>query len=129
MNSIVLVDDHDIYRSNLKLNLKDLNIVGEAVDYPSALELIERVKPDLVILGFSQAFDGNVSIISDIISRHPSVKILVLTIYDWSGYATAALARGAAGYCLKYEAIDEINRAISAVLRGERYISPHLTDY
>ncbi len=126
MNSIVLVDNHEIYRAQLKQGLKGLSIVGEAGDYPSALELVEKEKPDLVILGFTQAFDGNVSIISDIISRHPSVKILILTVYGWSGYAKAALDRGASGYCLKDEGIDEIRRAISKVLQGERYISTGL---
>ena len=126
MNAIVLVDEHDIYRSQLKQNLKDLNIVGETGDYCLALGIVEKEKPDLVILGFAQSFEGNVSIISDMISRHPSVKILILTVHDWSGHAMAAFAQGASGYCLKDEKLDDIRKAISKVLQGERYISPCL---
>ncbi len=136
MNTAIIVDNHDVFRSILKKQLQRLfdkqlqhfNIVGEAKDGTCALELVKTEKPDLIFLDLFMPGRSGISIIPDILLHHEAIKILVLTMDDSAERARAAIDMGASGYCLKDEGIDALNSAISAVMRGETYVSPLLVE-
>jgi two-component system, NarL family, response regulator DegU len=129
MKTVVIADDHEIFRSILKRQLKtNFKVVGEARDGGSALELVQNYKPDLVILDLSMPVRSGLSIISAIKLCYDSAKILVLTIHNSAEYARSAFDFGANGYCLKDESRKALFSAISTVMKGGQYVSPYLVE-
>jgi DNA-binding NarL/FixJ family response regulator len=129
MKTVVIADDHELFRSTLKRQLKTgFKVVGEARDGASALELIQNHKPDLIILDLSMPVRSGMSIIHDIKSRCDLSKILVLTIHNSAEYARSAFDLGANGYCLKDEGRKALLAAISTVMKGGKYVSPYLEE-
>ncbi len=125
-NRILLVDDHPIVRqglSELINNEKDVAICGTAEDLNSALEAIENLKPDLVIVDISLRGSNGIELLKNIKVRHPKMLVLMLSMHDESLYAVRALRAGASGYIMKQEATEKVLTAIRQVLRGEIYLS------
>lgn len=127
---IVLVDDHAVLRAGLRLLLNaqpDLEVVGEAGDTAAALQCVEQLHPNLVLLDLTLPGQGGISAIPAIRRASPTTRILVLTMHDDEGYLKQALRAGASGYLLKRAADSELLSAIQAVLRGEVFVEPSLT--
>lgn len=118
---IVIVDDHTLMRSGLKLmlaNQADIEVVGEAADAVSALRLIEAVKPDIVLLDISMPDRSGIDCITDILEIDGKTKILLLTMYEDPEYLKQGFALGAVGYVLKKAADDALYQAIRTVYAG-----------
>jgi DNA-binding NarL/FixJ family response regulator len=129
MKTVVIADDHELFRSIIKRQLKsDFKVVGEARDGASALALVQTNKPDLIILDISMPVRSGLSIIPDIKLRYDSAKILVLTIHNSADFARSAFELGANGYCLKDEGRKALFSAISTVMKGGKYVSPYLEE-
>jgi DNA-binding NarL/FixJ family response regulator len=129
MKTVVIVDDHELFRSILKRQLKTgFQVVGEARDGRSALELVQKYKPDLIILDLLMPVRSGLSIIPEIKLRYDRAKILVLTILNSAEYARSAFDLGANGYCLKDESRRRLFSAISTVMKGGKYVSPYLEE-
>jgi DNA-binding NarL/FixJ family response regulator len=129
MKTVVIADDHELFRSIIKRQLKsDFKVVGEARDGASALALVQTNKPDLIILDVSMPVRSGLSIIPDIKLRYDSAKILVLTIHNSADFARSAFELGANGYCLKDEGRKALFSAISTVMKGGKYVSPYLEE-
>jgi DNA-binding NarL/FixJ family response regulator len=129
MKTVVIADDHELFRSIIKRQLKsDFKVVGEARDGASALALVQTNKPDLIILDISMPVRSGLSIIPDIKLRYDSAKILVLTIHNSADFARSAFELGANGYCLKDEGRKALLSAISTVMKGGKYVSPYLEE-
>ncbi len=123
MKTALVVDDHDVFRSIIKKHITACTIIGEAADYRTALDLVKKERPDLVILDVSLT-RSEMSIIQELTACHSAVRILVLTLYNSSECARLAFEHGASGYCSKDEGMEAINGAIASVLQGKTYISP-----
>jgi DNA-binding NarL/FixJ family response regulator len=123
LKTAVIIDPHRLFRSILKRALKDLDVIGEAEDRHSALELVARQKPDF---GFLSPDQLGIPIIRDIIACHDTIKLIILSTKDLENYASAAITMGASAYCLKYNGISAVRDAIACVERGEKYFSPSL---
>ncbi|MGD2095842.1 MAG: response regulator transcription factor [Phycisphaerales bacterium] len=127
---ILLVEDHAIVREGLRSLLEsqsDLEIVGEAEDGRTAVELVRTLLPDMVIMDITMPNLNGVEATRHIISEFPNVKIIALSIHSNRLFVTDMLGAGAAGYVLKDCLFDELVQAIQAVVDGGGYLSPKIT--
>ncbi len=130
MTTILLADDHVVLRSGLRLLLESqpgLNVIGEASSGLEALELADKLQPDLILLDLSMPGLGGLDALPALRKSAPATKILILTMHDDPQYLRTALKNGAAGYVLKKAADSELISAIQAMLHGEIYVHPSMT--
>ncbi len=126
---ILLVDDHPIVRQGLAemLNHEDeLAVCGTAENTFEALDQIEKVKPDLVLLDITLKGSNGIEVLKDIKVRHPKLTVLMLSMHDENLYAVRALRAGAAGYVMKHEPADVVVASIRQVLSGEIALSQNM---
>lgn len=127
---LLVVDDHPVVRAGLRTLLKpqtDMEVVGEAVDGPSAIEAALRLKPDVIIMDISMEGMSGLDATRELRKRLPNAKVLVLTMHEDEEYLRQTLEAGATGYVLKKAANTELAVAIRAVHRGELFVYPSLT--
>jgi len=130
-HTIVIVEDHQLFRDGLKSMLNkrnDVTIVGEAEDGIEAVMLIRKLKPNLVLLDMSMPKMGGISVLKDVKRELPETRILLLTIHESDQYVLEAFEAGADGYCIKDSSRQELMLAIDSVLQGKTYISPGISD-
>jgi two-component system response regulator NreC len=122
-----LADDHTIVRQGLKLILSanpDMEIAGEAANGREAVELAQKVKPDVVLMDVAMPELGGIEATRRMVEANPRVRVLVLSMHKEAVYVREILKAGARGYILK-DAIDtELLHAVRSVARGDGYISP-----
>lgn len=127
MIKVLLVDDQNLIRQGLRALLEleqDLEIVGEAENGESAIELIEHLTPDVVLMDMRMPIMDGVETTRQIQKRFSRTKVLVLTTFDDDEYVTAALQNGAMGYLLKDTPSEELAFAIRAVHKGYTQLGP-----
>ena len=127
---VLIVDDHPIVRHGLQNLLETdptIEVVGEAGDGISGLDMVYRVKPDVLIVDLMMPGLNGMDIIKQAIKNLPKLRIIVLSMQSADSYVVEALQSGAAGYILKDTAPGELIQAIHTVIKGERYISPSLS--
>jgi len=126
---IYIADDHAILRDGLKMILlrnDKFEIAGEAGDGKTALEEIEKLKPDIVILDISMPVMTGLEVTRQIKKYNNKIKVIVLSRHDNEIHIKQALQNGANGYILKDYAADELIRAITEVMNENIYLSPNL---
>ena len=131
MIQILLVDDHPIVReglASLLSNQSDFKICGEADDVSSALGLVTKTKPHVVIVDISLKRSSGLDLISQIAEYDRSVKLLACSLYDETVYAERSLHAGALGYVNKQEATRTIVAAIRQVMSGKVYLSERMSE-
>lgn len=131
MIRVLLVDDQNLIRSGLKVVLQtepDIEIVGEASDGQSAIEKIETLMPDVVLMDIYMPVMDGVTATKIISERFSGVKVLVLTTFDEDEYVADALRCGAMGYLLKDMPTEELAAAIRTVYKGYTQIGPGLVE-
>jgi two-component system, NarL family, response regulator NreC len=124
---ILLVDDHAILRAGLRSLLADyadMEVVGEAGDGATALERVNELKPDVVVMDVAMPGMNGLTATRQISQDHPEIKILILTQYSNREYVLPLLRAGASGYVLKQAVDTELVTAIRAVARGESFLYP-----
>jgi DNA-binding NarL/FixJ family response regulator len=130
MTRIVIVDDHPLVRDQLRATVEseeDLKICGEAEDGYHAMDVIQSVKPGLVILDLTlKGSRSGLDVIKELHLRYPKLLILVVSMHDESLYAERTIHAGARGYITKQEATQRILHAIRRVLSGEVYLSERM---
>ncbi len=126
---VLLADDHDILRQGLKLLLglqSEIEIVGEARTGLEAVEMAQKLKPDVVVMDISMAHMDGLEACQHIRSQIPETQVLMLTMHESEEYFLQALRMGAAGYLVKKVAPTELHMAIRAVARGGAFLYPGL---
>lgn len=126
---VALIDDHPIVRQGLRNLLQteaSLDVIAEADDGITGLELVQRVKPDVLIVDLMMPGLNGLDLIKQVLKRLPRLRILVLSMQSADSYVVEALKAGAAGYVLKETGPSEIIDAIQTVVAGQRYLSPKL---
>ena len=129
---ILVVDDHPIIRQGLAQLIdqeEDLVFAGEAHDAAEALQVIEKIKPDLAIVDISLKGKSGIELTKDILSRHPKMLVLMISMHDEPLYVERAFRAGAKGYFIKNEEIDNVVTAIRKVLEGEIYVSEKMRNH
>ena len=124
---IVVVDDHELVRTGLRLRLQhedQLEVVGEAAEAASAYALIEAHAPDLVVLDIDLPGENGLAATTKIKARWPKTRVLALTGSNPPDIARAALLAGVDGLVFKSEASAELVRAVRTVAAGKVFLSP-----
>jgi len=127
---IIIVDDHKIIRENLISMLcqqPDLEIVGQAEDGQGALELVRKMKPDIVITDLTMPKLNGIDTTRRIVHQFPKVKIIACSGHNHDFLVTGMLKAGASAFVLKECLFDELVEAIRTVQNGRSYLSPKLT--
>jgi DNA-binding NarL/FixJ family response regulator len=122
-----LADDHALVRAGIRALLERMDgvrVVGEAGDGLQALALIEKERPDVVLLDLNMPNLSGLEVLKETTQKFAGVRVIVLTVNETEEYAVHALRSGAAGFLPKSAASAELERAIKVVARGEEYLSP-----
>ncbi len=128
---IVLADDHWLMRDETRRLLEqypDLKVVGEAEDGQQAIELIEQLQPDVVILDIRMPKLNGIKVVQGMKERSPDTKALILTAYDDDAYILSLIEAGALGYLLKTTRADELIDAVRRVHLGETVLQPAIAN-
>lgn len=126
---VLLVDDHALVRGGIRRLLDDYErivVVGEAETGEEALEQVETLRPDVILMDVTMPGMGGVEATRRILKRHAEARVVVLTAHSEGAFPKRLLKAGASGYVTKDSSIDEMVRAIRQVHGGEYYISPHI---
>jgi two-component system response regulator NreC len=124
---LLLCDDHALFRAGMKAVLHEqpgLDVAGEAGDGQAALDEVERLRPDVVLMDIEMPRLNGFDATRRITQAHKEVKVLILTMYAEEHLVARCLEAGASGYVLKDVPVSQLVYAIEAVARGERYLSP-----
>ena len=127
--TLVVADDHRIVREGLRAVLAaepDFRLVGEAGDGLEALRLVERLRPDVLVLDLRLPGLGGVEVARRVARRCPRTAVVVLSMHCDPSYVAEALRAGARAYVPKDAGVEELVRAVRAAAAGEEYLSPAL---
>lgn len=129
--SIILADDHVIFRRGIRKIIQevdDFEVVGEAGDGLELLELLKDTRPDLIILDISMPHLRGLEATEEIKRQYPQVKVLLLTMHKKKSFVQLGLKAGADGFLLKEDADSELFRAIDTIRQRNTYLSPLLAN-
>ncbi|MBM7660106.1 two-component system response regulator NreC [Bacillus mesophilus] len=131
MIKILLVDDHAVVRTGLKMllnSVEDMEVVGEATEGNEAIQKAEELNPDVILMDLSMPHgkDGLLAT-AEIKQMLPRINILILTMHDDEEYLFRAIKTGASGCILKSAPHDELLKAIKVVYEGSAYLYPSAT--
>ena len=130
MIRIILADDHAVMRRGLRLVLeqqKDFEIVGEASDGREAVELAEKLKPDVAVLDITMPNLNGIEAARQITSRQIGVSVVILSMHADESFVLRALKAGARGYLLKESPESDFLNAIRLVSEGKSFFSPKVS--
>jgi DNA-binding NarL/FixJ family response regulator len=129
---IIIADDHPIVRQGLRQVIEreaELKVLAEADNGVTALEQIERLKPDVAVLDVDMPGMDGLEVLRLLGERALTVAVIMLTVHREQALFNRALQLGAQGYMLKESALADIVTGIRAVAAGQNYVSPLLTSY
>ena len=128
---VLLADDHTVVRRGFELILSkepDFEIVGEAKNGREAVELAEKLQPDMVVIDVSMPELSGIEATRRISGRCPRTRVLALSMHRDAVYVREILRAGARGYLVKDADDDAFLIAVRSVARGEAYLSPSIAD-
>lgn len=129
MTRILIADDHAIVRTGLRALIRaeaGLELIGEAAGGYEAIELVEKNRPDVLVLDLSMPDLDGISVTRNIKPRFADLYILILTLHEDEALLKEAIKAGASGYILKRAAETELISAIQTILRGDLYVDPSM---
>jgi DNA-binding NarL/FixJ family response regulator len=123
--TVMLVDDHAIWRGGVRSMLEDteFQVVAEASSGREALALADQVRPQLILLDIRMAGGDGLDALQALKQKHPDIAVVMLTTYDNPTFMARAVAGGAAGYLLKGVGLDDLLSALRAVANGEMLLT------
>jgi DNA-binding NarL/FixJ family response regulator len=124
---IFLADDHQIVRDGLRALLEKeagFTVVGEAQDGTCALQMVEKLRPDVAVMDISMPGLNGIDAAQKIRDLDPNIKVLALSMHASRRFVADMLRAGACGYLLKDSAAEELAKAIRVVASGKIYLSP-----
>jgi DNA-binding NarL/FixJ family response regulator len=125
----LIVDDHEVVREGLRLSLSrapHIRVIGEASDGASAVELVERRKPDVVVMDVRMPGMDGLEATKEILKVVPDTAVLIFTAFSERSLLARGLESGAKGYILKEAPHETLLRAIERIAKGEGYVDPAL---
>ena len=131
MITIVLADDHHVVRQGLRALLEgesEFSVVGEASEGLETVKLIERLRPNVLLLDLMMPGLSGLEVTRQVCQRWPETRTLILSMHANEAYVLEALRSGAAGYVLKDASAADLIQAVHEVVAGRRYLSPPLSE-
>ena len=128
MIKIVLADDHTVVREGFRMVLEsqaDLQVIGEACNGIEAIQVVERLKPDVLVVDLMMPGINGLEVVRQV---NRNTHVVVLTMHDHESYVIEALRNGAYGYVLKDATPKELVEAIQKAANGQRYLSAPFAD-
>nr|WP_046471682.1 response regulator transcription factor [Allosalinactinospora lopnorensis] len=127
---VVIVDDHRLFRSGVRGELGNaVEVIGEAGDVDGAVHVISEHQPDLVLLDVHLPGGGGVEVLRRVLSHHPDIKFLALSVSDAAEDVIGVVRGGARGYVTKTISGKELADAIVRVADGDAVFSPRLAGF
>jgi DNA-binding NarL/FixJ family response regulator len=129
---IMIVDDHEIFRSGLKMVINKLGyakVVAEAADGMELLEVLQNEETDLILMDIEMPVMNGVEATRKVLEKYPHIKVIALTMYKEDAYIQSMIESGVKGFLIKNIRKDVLDRAIQAVYNGKTYYSEELWDY
>ena len=127
---ILLADDHALVRAGMKALIESaegFEVVGEASNGREAVRLARALKPDVALLDIAMPELNGLDAARRLAAECPEVRVLILSMHTDPAYVREAMQAGTAGYVLKEAGVEELELAIRAALRGERYLDPRVS--
>jgi DNA-binding NarL/FixJ family response regulator len=127
---VLIADDHTIVRKGLCSLLRgenDIAVIGEARDGREVIRKVGELSPDVLVLDINMPLLNGIEATRNIKKIHPSMGIIILTMYSDEGYVHEALLAGASGFLIKNTIPQDLCSAIRAVSRGESFLSPSIS--
>ena len=128
---IMVVDEHKIVREGLTSLIDkqpNMETIGEATDGREALEIANKLSPDLILMDVTMPNLNGIEATRKIKSKKPNIEIIALSLHSDRRYVLGMIDAGASGYLLKECAFDELVRAINTVMEGKKYLSPEISN-
>lgn len=128
--TIALIDDHKLFREGVKRILSfesSFEVVAEAGDGKEVEALVEKHKPDVVLMDINMPEINGIEATKQLLEKHPDTKVIILSIHDDETYVSHALQSGAQGYLLKEIDTESLLEAIRVVHDGGSYLHPKVT--
>jgi DNA-binding NarL/FixJ family response regulator len=126
---VLLADDHMIVREGLRALLEaeeDIEVVGEAENGRQAVQLIKRLRPDVIVMDIAMPLLNGLEVTRRIVKEVPATRVLILSAHGDDEYIRQAVLLGAAGYLVKQTSADVLGRAIREVQKGNPFFSPSI---
>ena len=130
MTSVVIVDDHHLFRAGVRAELDGLvDVLGDAANVEDAVRMVIDVKPDVVLLDVQMPGGGGVEVIRQVAARAPGQRFLALSVSDAAEDVIAIIRAGARGYVTKTISGAELADAVRRVAEGDAVFSPRLAGF
>lgn len=129
--TLLLADDHHVVRQGLRALLQtepDFRVIGEASDGLEVADLVERMKPTVLVVDLMMPGLNGLEVTRQVSKRSPQTRVLILSMHSDEAYVLQALRNGAAGYVLKDSSAADLVHGVREVAAGRRYLSPPLSD-
>ena len=128
MTTVVLVDDHPMFREGLRFTLEraGIDVIGEAGDGREALALVATTNPDVVVMDLAMPVLDGLAATERLVASGARAKVLVLTLSEEDASVLTALRAGASGYLVKGVAADQVVSAVTALAAGHAVFGPTL---
>lgn len=129
---VLIADDHPIVRQGLRRIVEadsGMEIAAEAGDAAALFQALDTVATDLILLDVSMPGQPFLDTLRAVREKHPTVRVLVLSVHPEDQWAVRALRAGASGYLTKDRSPDQLIEAIQRVHRGGKYVSPSLAEH
>ncbi|CAN5751865.1 response regulator transcription factor [soil metagenome] len=129
---LVIADNHTLVRAGFRSLVEELDgieVIGEAENGRDVLQLIETLKPQIVLMDIAMPEMNGLEATARIAREFPQVRVLILSMHANEEYVYQALRSGASGYLLKDSGTEELELALRAIARGETYLCPAVSKY
>lgn len=130
--TVLVADDHTLIREGicaLVQGIQGAEVIGQAADGVQALEMVEKLRPEIVLMDISMPELNGLEATVRICKVYEDVRVIILSMYATEEYVLQALRAGAVGYLLKTARSAELKTAIQSVANGQTYLSPSIAAY
>jgi DNA-binding NarL/FixJ family response regulator len=127
--SLILVDDHQLFREGMQLLLSNLDYVNEvklAANAHELFRLLEQCTPDIIFMDIDMPETDGIEACGQVLKMYPGTNIIALSMYGEEDYYTRMIEAGAKGFVLKNSGIDDVEASIKNVMAGKNYFSQEI---